>query len=235
MPLSLPASFKTEIERPQGRVPIILMAEVELVRAADGFPPVLLRACNWHQSFAWRDPTNPAGSSGDTWYPLNIAHSPIQQDQDGRIQQVDVTVDNTARTVMRYLHNGDGCEGNHLWLYRVPASALAIAYPNEEFEKFELRLASIEASDQAVSFHCEQRNFLEWQAPQDVFVGSGCRWAKEFGGVNCGYVINEVAAFTTCPGTIPACTDRGDDERVRGLPVLHPARFGAFPGISNRQ
>jgi hypothetical protein len=235
MPLVLPASFKTEIERPQGRDPIVVFAEIQLVRPDDGVPPLLLRVCAWHQSFVWRDPTNPAGTGSDTWYPLGFTHTEIGQEQEGRIQQVDVTVDNTTRLLMRYLHSGEGVEGNYLWLYRAPASALTIAYPNEEFEKFQFRIASVSATDVGVTFHCEQRNFLDWRAPADVFVGSGCRWAKEFGGTNCGYVINSVAAFTTCPGTIAACIARGEDHRVRGLPVIHPARFGAFPGIASNQ
>ena len=69
--------------------------------------------------------------------------------------------------------------------------------------------------------------------PQDRYVASRCRW--EFGSGQCGYVVNAVAAYTTCPKTLSACIARGQDHAARGLPVLHPARFGGFPGIPRQR
>jgi phage-related protein len=92
------------------------------------------------------------------------------------------------------------------------------------------QIAGCSATDEAVQFRLERANFFTRQAPQDRYSAPRCRW--EFGGLECGYVINEVAAFVTCPKTLDACIARGQDHASRGLPVLHPGRFGGFPGIA---
>lgn len=233
MPLELPQTFKTEIERPHGSNPLIWLIELELVRASMAgdsvLPPIIFRIAQWHTELAW-----PASSPlAETWYPFNFSFTPIEQNQEGDLPQIDLSVDNTSRTLMRYLHNGDGLEGNYCKLLLVPANGLAVAYPNHEYQQFDLQIAGAMANDEAVTFRLERANFFTKQSPQDRFVAARCR--RDYGSLECGYIINEVAGFQTCPKTIEACTERGLDHALRGLPVLHPRRFGGFPGIPKQR
>jgi len=230
MPITLPASFKAEIERPHGTNPLLWFWQVELARASEGFPQIIFRITNHYQSVAW-----PVGSPGsETWYPFPFTFTPIEQNQEGDLPQVDLSLDNSARLLMRYLHAGDALEGNKVVLYLVPANGLAIAYPNHEYQQHEFQIAGCSATEEAVTFRLERANFFNRSAPQDRYSAPRCRW--EFGSLDgCGYIISAAAAFTSCPKTVDACTARGADELARGLPVLHPARFGGFPGIPRQR
>lgn len=233
MPITLPASFKTEIERPHGTVPLLWFVELQVARPYQSgdtvVPAVLLRITNHHSEIAW-----PASSPGsETWYPYNFTFTPIEQNQEGDLPQLDLSVDNSARVLMRYLHAGHGLEGNYCRIYLVPETALGIAHPNHEYQRWDLLIAGALASDEAVTFRLERANFFSRQAPQDRYIAGRCRW--EFGSPECGYIINDVAAFTSCPKTVDACVARGADHASRGLPVLHPRRFGGFPGIPRQR
>lgn len=234
MPIELPQTFKDEIEKPRGTDPLVWFLEIQVSRAYEAspgvvVPDVILRLTSHHTELAW-----PAGSPGsETWYPFNFTFTPIGQDQEGDLPQIDLSVDNTTRLLMRYLHNGRGLEGNYVKLFLVPAAALDLVYPNHEAQQWDLTVAGALASDEAVTFRLERANFFTRMSPQDRYVAGRCRF--EFGGEECGYVINAVAAFTTCPKTVAACRERGADHRARGLPVLHPQRFGGFPGIPRQR
>lgn len=233
MPAVMPPSFKAEIERPQGSNPFVWFLELEVAKpwmSGDTvMPGVILRVCSHHQTLLW-----PAGSPGsETWYPFNFSFTPIEQNQEGDLPQLDLSVDNTARTLMRYLHDGEGLEGNNVKLIHVPANGLAIAHPNHEYKEWTFQIAGAIANDESVIFRLERANFFTRMSPQDRFIAASCRW--EFGGPECGYIINDVAAYTTCPKTIDACKLRGLDHLSRGLAVLHPGRFGGFPGIPKQR
>lgn len=233
MPISLPSSFVQQIEKPHGTSPLIWLVELELARPAGSgavsTPGLIVRLCNHPQQITW-----PAGApSVTTWDPYSFAFSPIEQTSEGDLPQLELSVDNTTKTLMRYLHAGNGLEGNYCTIYLVPTSGLAIAYPAHEYQRWDMQIAGAYASEEAVTFRLEKANFFTRNSPQDRYVAGRCRWA--FGSTECGYVVNAVAAYTTCPKTLGACIARGQDHAARGLPVLHPARFGGFPGIPRQR
>ena len=105
MPVTLPTSFLQEIERPWGTNPLIWLLELEVVRpsvdeSGTAVPAILLRICQHHQVLTW-----PVSSpAGEVWYPYNFKFTPIAQSQEGDLPQMDLSVDNTARTLMPTLH-----------------------------------------------------------------------------------------------------------------------------------
>lgn len=232
MPIELPASFD-DIERPRGDHALVWLVELQLVRpylsGLTVVPSFLFRLTSHHEIVNW-----PASSPlSEQWHPFNFSFSPIEQTTEGDLPQIELSVDNTTRTLMRYLHDGDGMEGNYCTVFGVMENGLGIAYPNHEFARWDFQVAGAQASGDAVSFRLERANFFDRLVPQDRFTAGHCRW--EFGGRECGYVINAVAAFTDCPRTVLACVERGQDHASRGLPVLHPARFGGTPGVPKQR
>lgn len=232
MPIILPASMASEIEKPHGAAPMLWMVEIELAKmyrsGATIVPAVVARLTSWQDEIDWPvdDPVP------KTWTPYGFTLTPIKQDGEGNLPQLDLTIDNSTRLLMRHLHDGSGLEGNACRLYLVSAAGLAIAYPNHERIELALQIAEANANDEAIQLRLERANFFERTSPTDRYNAATCRWASTFGGPECGYVLNEVAAYSTCTGTLDACVLRGLDHLARGVPVVHPKRFGGFPGIA---
>lgn len=231
MALPLPASLKSLVERPHQPQAIVSLLEITLSKAyripgSDTvMPAVLARLCNYHQSLAW-----PASSpAGETWYPMPFTWTPITQSKAGDLPQLSVSIDNSTRGLMRYLHSGDGLESNPVKLYLIAEGGLGIAYPNQEYLLQALVIASARANDEAITLNLEEPNYFQRNVPPDRFAANRCRWA--WAGLECGYVQSEVAGYTSCPKTPSACNARGLDMLSRGLPQLQPRRFGGFPGI----
>lgn len=233
MPITLPSSFDDR-ELPHGTDDYIWLVEI-LVKKSTRVNPttftnnIVLRVCSDTNVITWPI-DNP---TAQTWSPFNFQLSPIEATGEGDLPSVQLTVDNTGRMLMPTLHDGDAVEGNEVIIYLVPRSALLIAYPAHEYQQWKFTIASIAANSQQVSFNLERANFFAKMCPQDRFVARRCRW--RFGSTQCGYVINASAAYTTCEKTVTDCILRGEDHLARGLPVIHPGRFGGFPGIPKRQ
>lgn len=229
MPIILPDSFVDQIEKPHGDSQWIWLAEIELSRPFQSgmttVPSTVMRVCTYHEQLTW-----PVSSPlSERWDPYPFTFTPIEQSGEGDLPQIDLSVDNSARLLMRFLHAGDGLEGNYCRLWLLNEAGLSIAYPNHEAQRWDLQIAGATANDEAVSFRLERANFFERTSPQDRFNAGSCRF--RFGGPECGYVINAIAAYSTCPKSLDACRLRGLDHLARGLPVLHPRRFGGFPGL----
>lgn len=228
MAKSLPASFLSSIEQAHGPG-FVWLLEIELDRGSDTVPPVLLRICDQEQPVTWpvSDP------EARVWHPFPFQFTPVEQTEAGELTSIDLSVDNTARLLMRWLHDGNGLEGNRVDVYLVARNGLAIAHPNHEYEQIELEIAGAAASYDAVTFRLSRPNWFSIMSPTDRYVPKRCRWT--FGSSECGYPINEFAAYTRCPKTIEACTERGDDMVARGLPRLLPDNYGGHPGISTQR
>jgi phage-related protein len=226
MVLSLPSTFKQEGERPQGTNPWLWLLELVISRGDELLPPVILRTTSGQTQLQW--PLSDPGST--TWYPFPFEFSPIEQNQEGDLPQLELTVDNTARFLSEYLHAGNGMEGNPATLFLVPTNALSLAYPNHQYQRWDLQVAGAVMNDEGVGIRLEMPNFLTTMSPMDRYVPSRCRW--QYGSGQCGYVLNGFAAFLTCPKTIGACIERGADLVTRGLPAVLPGNYGGHPGVS---
>lgn len=230
MPIILPQKFRDEGERPQQTNPWLWLLEVEVSRGDVGIPPVILRTTSGQAQLQW--PLSDPGTT--TWYPFPFTFSPIEANQEGDLPQLSVSIDNTGRFLMRYLHSGDGLEGNRAVLFLVPTNALALAYPNHEFQRWDFRIAEASANEAAIGLRLQNPNFLARLSPVDRYVPSRCRW--DYGGPFCGYVLNGAAAFQVCPKTIDACIARGQDMIARGYGAdVLPANYGGHPGVSIRR
>lgn len=220
----LPTNQKAEAERPHGTKPWVWLWEIELVPFDGTSPASLARITNWHEQITW-----PAGSA-KVWYPYPISQGQILQSTDGSLPGIDVTISNVTRFAMPFLMATRGISGNKASATLINSKAIGDAAQNSEFLTFDLRVADCQASNEVVTLRMSLANFLEVRTPSKRFIAGTCRY-HEFGGAQCGYIVNSVAAYHDCNRTPDDCTARGLDEAVRNLPVLHPLRFGGFLGI----
>jgi len=225
---TLHSDVKAVIEQPQGRTPFVWLWDLELQPRTVSLPPVVFRMTSQpaqHQFWP------PSGGGALTFYPFPFSQSEIQQSSEGNLPSLDLSVDNTTRVLMQYLHAGQGFEGNRITCYLGVATSLPTTpvAANTAFQTFDFRVASAIATEQAITITIRDPGLWNINVPSARFVALRCRW--EFGGPECGYPITATAGFTACDKLLPSCIARGNDERARHLPVLHPRRFGGFPGI----
>lgn len=160
------------------------------------------------------------------FYPYPMKQSPIEHDGDGNMPSLVLSIDNSARLLAPYLESPGDERG---LLGRLAQGYLTDAAQPTTTLLWEFEIQSASLTGDTVSLRMEQRNLFGIKKPQDRFSTSRCRHV--FGSTACGYVINGVAAFTTCPKTVTACRARGQDMAARNLPVLQPGTFGGFLGI----
>jgi hypothetical protein len=226
MAITLPNSIASQIKRPHGTNDAIWLLELELQAGTELLPPVLARLCDGAETITW-----PVGDpSPKTWHPFPFSFGPIEETQEGDMTQLELQIDNSTRFLMRWLHDGNGLEGRRATLYLTFRNGLPIVYPNHEFQRFKLVVLGAAAAGDAVSLRLGLPNWFQLQLPMDRYVPSKCRW--DFAGPQCGYVLNSFAGFTSCPKTIAACIERGQDHYARGLPLVLPGNYGGHPGIS---
>lgn len=228
MPLILPALLKQAIELPHDEGEWLFLWDLELERRTKTLPAVVFRFTSRASEIAW---PVPGIASPVTFYPFPFTQGAIEQDTDANLPHVELAIDNTARVLMRHLHNGQGFEGNRATLRITHSDAVGVT-PAQEL-RIDLAVSSAIAGSSAIVFQLEQVDLNEKQLPAERYLQEPCPLV--FGARRCGYPITPTAAFLTCPRTPQACTERGDDEVARGLPRLHPQRYGSFPGLATQR
>lgn len=221
MPVSVPASFVTQANLVHQDQPWRWLWEIVADEPQPPTPPTWFRLVASATNVTW---------NSFTWYAFNMTQSPIEWNGDGDLPSMRLALDNTGRILTTWLDQGEGFIGKRATGYLVNAANLGSS--PLDYLQFDFVIASAKASRNTVELALEPPNYFEQISPVDRFNAARCRW--EHGGAECGYIINGVAAFTTCSKTLGGsngCIAHGQDEAARNLPVLHPRRFGGYAGI----
>lgn len=218
---TLPSGFAALAEIAQQGKPWIWNLRIEAQLEPD-VAPIVFPLTTYTAEVTWP----PTGPDAEVYYPFPFKFDNIEQNSEGDLPQVDVVLDNSTRVMMDLAYQAHGFEGSQVRLVLLNEDTLDTATESVEF-RFEV--VGSEANNESLTLRLGVRNFFEVQIPSDRFVANRCR--HKHGGLRCGYIVNDVAAFSTCDKTLTACIAHGDDEVARGLPRLHPRRFGGFRGI----
>lgn len=170
--------------------------------------------------------------AGQTYSPFPFSVGDIQTTAEGDIPTVEVSVDNAVRQIGFAIDEYDGLTGQKARIMVVntsdlsnPASAIV--------EDADVQSASV--SGQSVTLTLAAYSLYRIVIPGHRYVSRGCRW--QFQSAECGYIAvggatNIVGGgFDFCRKSLEQCRQRGDDELARAATVLHPKRFGGWPGI----
>lgn len=169
---------------------------------------------------------------GVVWYPLAVKISDLRRDADGRVGSATLTFSNIRRYFVGYL-DADKVVGKRcrLIVLDVAQAADAAAGIEEVFTVNDLEIGENDAT-----IRIGVANPLAQPFPRERFLRTYCRFLPEYGSASsrCGYDATLPGALSTCDGTLEGangCRVHGANEVSRGLPSLHPLRYGAFPGI----
>ncbi len=222
--MAVPAGMRAIAEKSHQTAPWIWLLRLEATTIAEGLPPVLIPITTYTAEVTWP----PTGPTAQQYYPFAFQFERIDEGGKGELPQIDVVFDNSTRVLMDMAHQCGGFEGATVKLVLVHEASLATLSERMEWE-FEVLSSS--ATEKVFTLRLGLHNYFLMKSPHARFIANRCRYLR-YGGEECGYVVNEVAAFTSCDRTLAACRARGDDEVARNLPRLHPLRYGGFPGIA---
>lgn len=177
----------------------------------------------------------PVTYGGLTYYPWAIEQSEMEQDGEGNLPTLALSLDNCTGLLSYYFYVGQGFQGNRATALLVNSLHLTGPTAGHLQVDFTINEGSLDTSTEGcvVTLKLESNGYEDRQSPQDRFNATRCRFI--YGDELCGYVLNAVAGFQTCNKTMPNCIERGGDMALRGLPRLQPQSFGGFLGISVRR
>lgn len=173
----------------------------------------------------------PITFGGVTYYPFGIARGEIEWNTEGNLPRCTVALDNRRRDLAHYLEQGQGFQ-DRLVTWRLVHESWLSSFANRI--PMQWIVSSAKATNDVVQFDLEARSLRSSQVPHDRFLRDRCGW--QFRSDECGYEPDSSlgANFRTCNKTLEDCIARGEDELVRGLPLLHPMQYGGFPGLPRR-
>ncbi len=176
-------------------------------------------------------PYSPTGTA-HAFQPFPIEVSDIDENAEGDLPQLQIAVGNQTRFLAKYFEippEEEALVGSVVYGF------LVNLYDTTQFLTYAFRCKQAVLTNEVCTLHLEFPSPLKRRVPQDRVNPSLCRLKFGTGTTErpspCGYVINAVAAFTTCGRTLPDCIARGADEAARNIPVLHPQRFSGFLGV----
>lgn len=174
-------------------------------------------------------------SSGEplVYAPAPILHGPLEQNSDGEAAKVQLQVGNADRVLMQDLEDYDGLADVAVKILVVHRDHLGD--PNAKGLEFRGVVLGTRATPERVAFDVGVQDLFAFKLPAQRFTKFYCRHLEQgYGSALCGAPIDDAgffADFPTCGGTLADCRARGAGELAHGLPVLHPLRYGGFPGI----
>lgn len=209
-----PAAIKAKNELSSDRG-WILMAEFEVPTT----PPTRYRLANWSEVVPFR-----ADSAGVAlvYSPFPFDYKPPRRDTEGSIEDAVLSLANVSLEIMANLELYDGLEGQPCKVMVVHEDDLTAGVATIE-EDYEIK--DVDVDENQTSARLGHVNLILRPFPARAAMADHC--TVQYKGPLCGYV----GTITTCDkglDTPNGCQVHGDDELAAGLPVLHPARMGAF-------
>jgi len=166
------------------------------------------------------------------WSPGNFQVENLKADAEGNISSIAISVQNVTREIQAWLEHFAGLQGSPVRLILASQAELAVEAPIIDY-RGEILFSSSTA--EVVTFEVGQFNLQRRFFPAKRIQRDFCRHA--YAGVRCGYAVPMTSAnyLPTCDKTkdgVNGCTVHGLSEQDEGLTVLHPRRFGGFPGLT---
>ena len=185
-------------------------------------PPTAYRFCSVSEVVNWQS---------NNYYPFPVTHTPIQQTEDGSLPRLQVQVSNITREVMATLEAHDGLIDQPARVVLVNALALSTGVPMVEAR---FRVQSCNATSEAVVFDLADQDMYTSRFPRQRMSRLYCR--HQYRSAGCGYAVPPSSAnyLVGCDKTLRGpngCEAHGASEEAEGIEVVHPSRFGGFPGL----
>lgn len=193
-------------------------------------PPTRYRITNAHAPVSFG--VNSAGTAL-TYTPYPIVHGGIAEDGEGNLPTIKVQVGAASLELSAVLDAHGGLEGQPCVVRLVNQADLADSAAQVRFDGV---VVECTVTADRIDLTIGSYDLTKLQAPGRRYMREYCRF--RYGGPECGYDLTNsslATAFPSCQKTRAACVAHGQAEDDAGVEILHPRRFGGFPGIPRRR
>ena len=169
---------------------------------------------------------------GNTYYPFPVTHNETKQDDKGDLPRVTLSASNITREIISTLNTYGGLVGQPVRI--ILTHQLAIA-TNSAVLEHDFKITNTSVNENSVTATLGDLNLYDAKLPQQKMMRFYCRHQYQDG--FCGYNIDSADAdnyLATCDKSLNGangCRVHGESEATAGAEVIHPKRFGGFPGI----
>jgi len=213
MTRTLTQNLIDEGQKQHNPLPWLWLYEIELEKTT--INRTIARLVNYKAVVSWQS---------KNWYPFPVGHEAIEEDTEGNLPQLNLTIANVRRDWVRWLQVSQGMANLLATIHLVHMAHLGTG--DGLSQTFQIRGGA--ATDEAITLTLEMPNYFNIPIPKDIFARNRCRWRFKSG--ECGYRGSNTHCTKALFGT-DGCIYHGADERANGRPVLHPRNFGGFPAL----
>tara|TARA_Y100000310_G_scaffold336739_1_gene422112 strand:- start:20565 stop:21254 length:690 start_codon:yes stop_codon:yes gene_type:complete len=167
----------------------------------------------------------------NVYYPFPITHTVMRDTESGDLPSITLTVSNVSREVLGTLESYQGLIGQPV---RILLTNMGALLTDNAIIEHDFRILTMTATEEACAAQLGDISMYESYFPRQRMMRQFCR--HQYRTAPCGYAVDEADAnyLATCDKSLDGangCTIHGDSETAAGVAVVHPNRFGGFPGI----
>jgi len=221
---------------PQTGIDAIIMVEKNLLATGSQWvwlyeievptdPPTRYRFVQMEQQITFR---------GNIYYPFPITHTTMSQSESGNLPSITLTASNVSREIIATLESYKGLIGQPCRIILTNLDASKGLEPDVAVMQQDFRIMTMTATEEACVAQLGDISLYETFFPGQRMMRHYCR--HQYRSAECGYSVDSGDAnyLAACDKSLDGgngCEAHGASETAAGVAVIHPNRFGGFPGI----
>ena len=218
---------------PQGGVDAFFMLEKNLLATGQQWvwlyeigvptdPPTRYRFVRTPEAVTFR---------GNVYSPFPIVHSVMRETNAGDLPSITMTASNVSREIIATLESHNGLIDQPV---RIILTNMGSLSTDRAILEHDFKILTMTVTGEAAAAQLGDISLYETNFPDQRMMRHACR--HQYRSSGCGYSVDSADAnyLSGCDKTLDGangCTVHGASETAAGAPVIHPDRFGGFPGI----
>jgi phage-related protein len=168
---------------------------------------------------------------GNNYSPFPITHTPVKEGDKGDLPSITLTVSNVSREIIGALELYGGLIDQPV---RILLTHMDMLTSGSAIIEHDFKILTTTATEEAVVANLGDLSLYEVFIPGQRMMRHYCR--HQYRAAGCGYAVSSADSnyLSTCDKSLDGpdgCEIHGASETAAGMPVIHPGRFGGFPGI----
>ena len=168
---------------------------------------------------------------GNVYSPFPIVHSVMRETDTGDLPSITMTVSNVSREIISTLESYNGLIDQPV---RIILTNMGALITGNAIIEHDFKILSTTVTEEGAAAQLGDISLYETFFPGQRMMRHSCR--HQYRSSACGYSVDlsDANYLSGCDKTLDGangCAVHGASETAAGVTVIHPDRFGGFPGI----